>query len=332
LGQSGAVEEPAQHEHGLLEAAQRASSLAGPGRDPVVAQEAGQVFGGGPLHIEHGGVCDTDRHVRPLGQNNLSQDRSYQGPYACPDLGTARPQRKHRDHSERRALTGKDSLDYDRLKNTRNVGIAESLITSHSVGKNYWASVVAYRTGAFCGKKPESWADFWDTKAFPGSRALQGPDAGPPELEFALLADGVPRDRLYPLDVDRAFRVLDEIKGKVREFWVDGASPGLLLESKKVVASSVWHGRLDELIEQGNPLAYQWNGARRQSNGFSIPNGAANVDAAYKSQQRPLRGLAAQRHPAQPVLQVQSMSSPVRAVSPKDPVRPGIPLWGGPWR
>ncbi|MFF8847990.1 ABC transporter substrate-binding protein [Streptomyces sp. NPDC015127] len=174
------------------------------------------------------------------------------------------------------------ALDYDRLKNTRNASIATFLLTSHSVGKNYWASLMAYRTDAFGGRTPESWADFWDTGAFPGSRAMQGPDAGPPELEFALLADGVPPDRLYPLDIDRAFGALDEIKGAVREFWADGASPGLLLERRQVAASTVWHGRLDELIKQGAPLAYQWNGARRQSSGFGIPNGAANVDAAYQ--------------------------------------------------
>lgn len=181
---------------------------------------------------------------------------------------------------EKEAAT--QELDYDRLKSTRNAGIAESLLTSHGVGKNYWASVMAFRTDAFGGKTLESWADFWDTGAFPGSRALQGPVAGPPELEFALLADGVALDRLYPLDVDRAFRALDEIKSAVREFWGDGGTPGLLLQRGRVVASSVWHGRPHQLIKQGAPLAYQWNGARRQSNGFGIPNGARHVDAAYK--------------------------------------------------
>lgn len=173
-------------------------------------------------------------------------------------------------------------LDYDRLENARNAGIAESLLTSHGVGKNYWASVIAYRTDAFAGRAPKSWADFWDTRAFPGVRALQSPDAGPPELEFALLADGVPVDRLYPLDIDRAFRALDAVKDDVREFWVDGATPGRLLEGGQVALSSVWHGRPSALIEQGAPLAYQWNGARRQSNGFGIPKGARNVDAAYR--------------------------------------------------
>lgn len=45
------------------------------------------------------------------------------------------------------------------------------------------------------GKKISSWANFWDVKAFPGSRSLRGrPEYS---LEFALLADGVAKDDLY---------------------------------------------------------------------------------------------------------------------------------------
>ncbi|MEU1852423.1 ABC transporter substrate-binding protein [Streptomyces sp. NPDC019990] len=174
-----------------------------------------------------------------------------------------------------------ETLDYGRLKSTRDAGIAESLLTPNGVGKNYWASVLAYRTDAFGGRKPGSWADFWDLGTFPGSRALQG-TVDRPELEFALLADGVPLDRLYPLDVDRAFRVLDEVKGSVRTFWEHGAEPGELLERDRVAAASTWAGRLHPLLERGSPLAFEWNGARRQSNGYGIPRGAANPDAAYR--------------------------------------------------
>ncbi|MEU9171976.1 ABC transporter substrate-binding protein [Streptomyces sp. NPDC048420] len=175
-----------------------------------------------------------------------------------------------------------EELDYDRLKNFKSAGIAKALVASNAVGKNYWASVMAYRTDAFDGRKPASWADFWDTKTFSGNRALQALDADLPELEFALLADGVALDQLYPLDVDRAFKVLSEIKPHVRKFWDTGALPGVLLGRKEVDASSVWHGRLDALIKGGAPLAYQWNGARRQSNALGIPKGAANLDAAYQ--------------------------------------------------
>lgn len=180
---------------------------------------------------------------------------------------------EHEDASE--------PLDYGRLKNTRNAGIAQSLLTPNGVGKSYWASVLAYRTDAFDGRKPESWADFWNLGAFPGDRALQG-EVDWPELEFALLADGVPLDRLYPLDVNRAFKVLDEIKGSVRTFWEYGAEPGELLSRGSVVASSTWAGRLQQPIKRGAPLAYEWNGARRQSNGYGIPKGSANPDAAYR--------------------------------------------------
>ncbi|KJK33932.1 ABC transporter [Streptomyces variegatus] len=174
-----------------------------------------------------------------------------------------------------------EPLDYGRLKNTRNAGIAQSLLTPNGVGKSYWASVLAYRTDAFGRRKPESWADFWSLGRFPGRRALQG-KVDWPELEFALLADGVPLDRLYPLDVDRAFKVMDEIRGSVRMFWEYGAEPGELLTRGTVVASSTWAGRLQNLLGHGTPLAYEWNGARRQSNGYGIPKGAANPDAAYR--------------------------------------------------
>jgi putative spermidine/putrescine transport system substrate-binding protein len=180
---------------------------------------------------------------------------------------------EHEDASE--------PLDYGRLKNVRNAGIAQSLLTPNGVGKSYWASVLAYRTDAFDGRKPESWANFWSPGPFPGRRALQG-EVDWPELEFALLADGVPLDRLYPLDVDRAFKVLDEIRGSVRTFWEYGAEPGEMLSRGSVVASSTWAGRLQSLIERGTPLAYEWNGARRQSNGYGIPKGAANPDGAYR--------------------------------------------------
>ncbi|MZF85718.1 polyamine ABC transporter substrate-binding protein [Streptomyces sp. SID5643] len=174
-----------------------------------------------------------------------------------------------------------EPLDYGRLKNTRNAGIARSLLTPNGVGKSYWASVLAYRTDAFGGRRPESWADFWSLGRFPGSRALQG-EVDCPELEFALLADGVPLDRLYPLDVDRAFKVMDEIRGSVRTFWEYGAEPGELLSRGSAVACSTWAGRLQSLLGRGAPLAYEWNGARRQSNGFGIPKGSANPDAAYR--------------------------------------------------
>ena len=70
-------------------------------------------------------------------------------------------------------------------------------------------------------RRPSSWADFWDVKKFPGNRSLCLSDS-PRTLIFALLADGVPRDQLYPLDIDRAFKKLDQIKPHVKVWWREG--------------------------------------------------------------------------------------------------------------
>ena len=47
-----------------------------------------------------------------------------------------------------------------------------------------------------------------------------------PELEFALMAAGVPPDKIYPIDIDRAFESYDKIKASVVKWWETGAVPG----------------------------------------------------------------------------------------------------------
>ena len=71
--------------------------------------------------------------------------------------------------------------------------------------------VFAYNEDKFKNSPPKSWKDFFDLAKYPGKRAaFNSPTTG--ILEMALLADGVAPDRLYPLDLDRAFRKLDTIK------------------------------------------------------------------------------------------------------------------------
>src|ERR1700756_4310003 len=60
-------------------------------------------------------------------------------------------------------------------------------------------------------KAPKSWAEFWDTQRFPGKRSLYCNPSDGSILEIALLADGVPIDKLYPLDVERALKSLEKL-------------------------------------------------------------------------------------------------------------------------
>src|SRR5438045_3363769 len=77
----------------------------------------------------------------------------------------------------------------------------------YGFGYQYFSTIMAWRADA---KAPKSWAEFFDTKAFPGKRCL--PDYPHYVLAFAAQAGGVPLDKIFPLDVDLAFKKLNEIK------------------------------------------------------------------------------------------------------------------------
>ena len=110
---------------------------------------------------------------------------------------------------------------------------------------------------------PKSWADFFDTKTYPGKRALRmGPKT---TLEIALIGDGVAPADVYkvlatPEGVDRAFQKLDGIKSDL-VFWTAGAQPPQFLASGDVVMTSAYNGRIDAAnrSDQRN-LGIAWNG------------------------------------------------------------------------
>ena len=76
----------------------------------------------------------------------------------------------------------------------------------YGFGYQYFSTIMAWRSDA---KAPKTWAEFFDTKAFPGKRCL--PDYPHYVLAFAAQAAGVPLDKIFPLDVDLAFKKLNEI-------------------------------------------------------------------------------------------------------------------------
>src|SRR5882724_11355367 len=146
------------------------------------------------------------------------------------------------------------------------------------VGDIYFSSVLGYNTQAFpTGKQPRSWAEFWDLKKFVGPRMLADLASGNIDLEFALLADGVPKDKLYPIDVDRAFKSLDRVRPSIRKFWDTGALSAQMLADKEVVLGSIWNGRLQAVADKGAPLAIEWNEASLQSQYWGVLKGAENA-------------------------------------------------------
>lgn len=174
-----------------------------------------------------------------------------------------------------------EPMPYDQFKFTNPADIEAAYKRQYLVGNFVYASVLGYNTTTIPkGNEPNSWAEFWDLKKFPGPRMLAGMGSGIPNLEFALIADGVPMDKLYPLDIPRAFHSLSRVRPKIKKFWDTGALSAEMLSDKEVFMGSIWHTRLYAAVASGAPLAAQWNQNMIQIQAFSIVKGARHPEAA----------------------------------------------------
>lgn len=176
-----------------------------------------------------------------------------------------------------------EPIAYDSMTFTKPGDLQPTVRRPNMVGNLYFATVLAYNTDVFHpDAHPSGWKEFWDTKRFPGPRTLADQKSGAAELEFALLADGVLRSKLYPIDLDRAFASLDRIRPGVVKWWDTGAVSAQLLQMKEAVVGGVWNGRAQALIDQGAPLAIDWTEAKQQVQFWGIPKGSPNAAAAQK--------------------------------------------------
>ena len=156
--------------------------------------------------------------------------------------------------------------------------ILEGYASEYRIACMLYANVLAYNTQQVKGA-PEGWADFFDTQKFPGRRGLH---KVPSEtLEVALLADGVPPERLYPLDVDRALGKLDTIKDQIH-WWEDAAHSQEQISSGEVALISAWNGRMQTEINAGAPVEIQWNQNLQTADYLVVPKGTTNKEEAMK--------------------------------------------------
>jgi putative spermidine/putrescine transport system substrate-binding protein len=139
------------------------------------------------------------------------------------------------------------------------------------MGSDIYATILAYRVDKYGKNGPKSWADFWDVQKFPGRRAMHKHPID--MLEVALLADGVPAGKIYPIDMDRAFKKLDQIKQHVEVWWTGGAQTTELLQSGEVDMLPTWNGRAQAVIDGGGPVEIEWNQRLFALEGWVVPKG-----------------------------------------------------------
>jgi len=152
-----------------------------------------------------------------------------------------------------------------------------------AVGLIVWSTVYAYDSTKVSGS-PSTIADFFDLKKFPGKRGMRKtPKAN---LEFALMADGVPAGKVYETlqtaaGVDRAFKKLDSIKNDTI-WWEAGAQPPQLLADGEVVMTTAYNGRLfNAIANEKKPFEIVWDGQVWDIDLWVMPKGGKNMKAAW---------------------------------------------------
>ena len=155
----------------------------------------------------------------------------------------------------------------------------EGTLHECGVGLIVWSTVYAFDSSKVSGDAPSNMADFFDTGKYAGKRGMRkNPKAN---LEFALIADGVPTDQVYEIlstedGVDRAFAKLDSVKDEVL-WWEAGAQPPQMLADGEVVMSTAYNGRLfNAIVKEGKPFVIVWDGQVWDLDLWGIPKGSGN--------------------------------------------------------
>lgn len=144
-----------------------------------------------------------------------------------------------------------------------------------------YANIFSYNADMFPDEKPSKIEDFFDTKRFPGKRIVYDyPKNG--LLEAALVADGVAPDKLYPLDVDRAFKKLDTIKKSLVFAPTYGAIQQQLVDKQAAMTLTVTARHIATNLAGAN-LKAVWDFNTTDIGVLVIPKGTPNKALAQEA-------------------------------------------------
>jgi putative spermidine/putrescine transport system substrate-binding protein len=133
-------------------------------------------------------------------------------------------------------------------------------------------------TGKLGENGPSSWAEFYDTTKFPGSRALRS--GALQTLPGAAMGDGVAPENLYPLDLDRAFKSLDRVRDLVVKWVEDGQTMENLAVAGEADMFNLYTNRCVTLKQSKKGVDFRMNQATREDGGWIIPAASKNKAAA----------------------------------------------------
>src|SRR5262245_51084689 len=150
-------------------------------------------------------------------------------------------------------------------------------VHEYGIANIVWSYNIAFNTEAFPAQHPKTWSEFFDVDKFPGRRALR--DRVNPMLEIALLADGVPFERLYPLDVDRALKKLDAIKHNA-VWWTTNSQSQQLMIDGECTLGILNNGRIYDAVQKGAKIGIEWAQNLQSVDYLVVPKGSKVKNAA----------------------------------------------------
>ena len=146
-----------------------------------------------------------------------------------------------------------------------------------------YSTVLVWNTNLWpmSGKHPTTLMDLWNQKDFPGPRCLW--KEANDNLELGVMHAGVPRDKVFPINQDLAYKELDTLKKDVAVWWTSGAQSVQVIVNRDCVMGTAWNGRPYQLIVKDKaPLGVAWQDAILRTSWWVIPKGAKHYDNALK--------------------------------------------------
>jgi putative spermidine/putrescine transport system substrate-binding protein len=175
-----------------------------------------------------------------------------------------------------------ETLDFSKIPNAKNID--PGWVAPTSIATSTGATIIGWSTKAFpANAGPQSWADFWDVKRFPGRRGLYTNLLY--NYEAALLAAGTAWSEVFPVTpekVEIVFGKLKEIKPHVSVWWSAGAQPPQLLSTGELALSSVWNGRALTATADGAEIAFTYRDGIAWGNWWVLPKGTPNLELAHE--------------------------------------------------
>ena len=169
-----------------------------------------------------------------------------------------------------------EPLDYGVINTD---GIPRALVNSHYVGFINFTRVIAWQVSTYGGNGPQTWADFWDVRRFPGKRSLY--NRVNYNLEAATMSLGVPIADVYRVlatreGMERAWARLAEIAPHITVWYRGGSQAAQLLRDGEVDIIHMGHNRVVSVIGSGRRIGWRFEGGTMDIDALMVPRGAPN--------------------------------------------------------